>query len=456
MRSPLRSPLRSLNAPARRLAVLHGIDGIGVGLYVAGSAVYLTRVTGLTAAQIGLALSAAGLTGLLASVLFGIVADRIGARPLLSRLLLLLGVAYLLLPAVHAAWEFVALSVVIGALQFGTGPSFMSLVAELVPEKDRVTARAAIRSVGNASMGLGTLAAAAVIAVGTDGALQIIPLANGVTFVVAAVLVHRLPAGAAHPAPPAAGRFTALRDVPFLRVVGVNAVLALHDSVLAVGIPLWIVVGTGLPTTLTPLLIGLNTLLCVLLQVRAAKGTDDLPGAARVARRAGLAGAVACLILVPSGDLTPWAAGTLVTAAFLVMTAAELWHAGASYGLAFALAPDDRRGEYLGAFQLHHGVQSIVGPAVLTSFIGSGSGAGWTAVAALFATAAVLAPPVARRAVPHPLFPRPADPEPAPHLPPAAADGESAPQGPPAPDNESSTGGAVGNPNPAEGRVPTH
>ncbi|NUR04631.1 MAG: ATP-binding cassette domain-containing protein, partial [Streptomyces sp.] len=38
----------------------------------------------------------------------------------------------------------------------------------------------------------------------------------------------------------------------------------------------------------------------------------------------------------------------------------------------------------------------------------------------------------------------------------AAADGVRPPQGPPAPDIESVTGGAGGNPNPAEGRVPTH
>ncbi|QIY76312.1 MFS transporter [Streptomyces sp. RLB1-33] len=389
-----------LNGPARQLAVLHGVDGIGVGLYMAGSAVYLTEVTGLSPAQIGVALSAAAATGLLASVLFGAVADRTGARPLLAWLLAGLGCGYLVLPAVHTAWQFVVLSVALGALQFGTGPSFMSLIAELVPEGDRARARAAIRSAGNTGMGLGTLAAVALLAAGSHGALQVIPLANGVTFVAAALLVRRLPAAGARPAPPAAGRFTALRDLPFLRVVAVNAVLSLHDSVLAVAIPLWIVAGTGLPAVLTPLLIGLNTVMCVLLQVRAARGSDDLPGAARLARRAGLAGAVSCLLLVPSGHLGLLAAGALVCAAFVVMTGAELWHAAGSFGIGLALAPEDRRGEYLGAFQLHHGVQSILGPLVLTAFIGSGSGIGWTAAAVLFAAAALLVGPAVRAATP--------------------------------------------------------
>ncbi|MET8449419.1 BTAD domain-containing putative transcriptional regulator [Streptomyces sp. NPDC005209] len=39
---------------------------------------------------------------------------------------------------------------------------------------------------------------------------------------------------------------------------------------------------------------------------------------------------------------------------------------------------------------------------------------------------------------------------------PALADGEHTPQGPPAPDHDARTGGASGNPDPAEGRVPAH
>ncbi|MFC9909127.1 ATP-binding cassette domain-containing protein [Streptomyces sp. NPDC127197] len=42
------------------------------------------------------------------------------------------------------------------------------------------------------------------------------------------------------------------------------------------------------------------------------------------------------------------------------------------------------------------------------------------------------------------------------HGAPAAADGAEPPQGPPAPDNDARTAGAGGNPNAAEGRVPTH
>ena len=66
---------------------------------------------------------------------------------------------------------------------------------------------------------------------------------------------------------------------------------------------------------------------------------------------------------------------------------------------------------------------------------------------------------------PEPVAETTPEPEPAPEVTPepataaaataTAADGEDAPQGPPAADDESGTGGAGGNENPAEGRVPT-
>nr|WP_168515891.1 MFS transporter [Streptomyces sp. S1D4-11]QIZ00879.1 MFS transporter [Streptomyces sp. S1D4-11] len=312
-----------LNGPARQLAVLHGVDGIGVGLYMAGSAVYLTEVTGLSPAQIGVALSAAAATGLLASVLFGAVADRTGARPLLAWLLAGLGCGYLVLPAVHTAWQFVLLSVALGALQFGTGPSFMSLIAELVPEGDRARARAAIRSAGNTGMGLGTLAAVALLAVSSHGALQVIPLANGVTFVAAALLV-RLPAAPAWP-PTASRRCAICRSCgssPSTRCCRCTTRSWRWPSRC----------GSSLkhrparrahPAADRP----------QHRHVRTAPGAGG-PRQRRPARRGpprpprgpGLS-AVSCLLLVPSGHLGLLAAGALVCTAFVVMTGAELWHA---------------------------------------------------------------------------------------------------------------------------------
>src|SRR5262249_58689599 len=62
----------------RWLALAALIDSTGTGLFMTGSAIYFTRVVGLSAAQVGLGLSVAGLVGLLGSVPIGVLGDRFG------------------------------------------------------------------------------------------------------------------------------------------------------------------------------------------------------------------------------------------------------------------------------------------------------------------------------------------------------------------------------------------
>lgn len=64
-----------------RLAALSAIDAFGSGMFLAGSAVYFTKVVGLHAAAVGLGLSVAGVLGFLATVPIGMLADRWGAGP---------------------------------------------------------------------------------------------------------------------------------------------------------------------------------------------------------------------------------------------------------------------------------------------------------------------------------------------------------------------------------------
>lgn len=392
---PVRTILRSLpGRPARLLAGLHFIDSFGNGLLMSGAALYLLQVAGLRPVQIGIGLSVAAVAGLVSSVVLGILSDRVGARGLLAWLLIGLGASYALYPLIHSAWTFYLVSVLIGTLQFGCGPCFVSLIAESLPEEHRVTGRAAIRSCGNAALGLGSLVAAVFISTHSRGLLELFPWINAVSFTVAGLLVWGLPRQDARPNATGTERFKALRDLPFVRVIAVTAVLAVHDTALAIGIPLWVIVGTRLPRTAIPLLIAFNTVLVVVLQVRVAKGIDGMANSVRAARWSGAAGVAACLLLAFTQDRNAWVAGVLVTAALVLLTGAELWQNSSAFALGFALAPQDRRGEYLGAFQLYQGVQSMVGPAVVAALIGGGSGAGWLGVAVLFCLGALLVGPV--------------------------------------------------------------
>ncbi|MGW7264865.1 MFS transporter [Streptomyces sp. NPDC054842] len=386
----------SLRGPARTLGALHFADSLGNGLFMAGSAVYFVTVAGLPATVVGLGLSLAGLSGFVASLVFGRLADKVGARRLLAVLLFLLAGAYALYPAVHSPAAYFPVVVITGALEYGCGPAFGALIAELVPEGERVTARAALRSLFNAGFSAGALTAAALISLGED-ALRLLPLGNGLTFLVAAGLVLRLPVTGTRAAAGGGKGFGVLRDLPFLGVIGASSLLALHSAVLLAGIPLWIVRNTELPHSVVPLILAVNTVLVVLFQVAAARGSESLDGAVGAARRAGLISVLACAVLAAGRFTGSWGTGAVVLSAVLLFTLAELWQSASGFGLGFALAPEQARGEYLGAFHLHVVIQATVGPALVCFLVVGHDSLGWLALAALFlAGTAAIGPSVAR------------------------------------------------------------
>ncbi|MGA5527114.1 MFS transporter [Streptomyces pseudogriseolus] len=418
----IRRTFSSLRGPARTLGALHFVDSLGNGLFMAGSAVYFVTVAGLPATVVGLGLSLAGLSGFVASLVFGRLADRTGARRLLAVLLLLLAGAYALYPAVHSPAVYFPVVVLTGALEYGCGPAFGALIAELVPEGERVTARAALRSLFNAGFSAGALAAAALISLG-EGALGLLPLGNGLTFLVASALVLKLPATDARPAAGGGRPFRVLRDLPFLGVIGSSSLLALHSAVLLAGIPLWIVRNTELPHGVVPLILAANTVLVVLFQVAAARGSESLDGAVTAARRAGLVSVLACAALAAGRFTGSWGTAAIALAAVLLFTLAELWQSASGFGLGFGLAPEQARGEYLGAFHLHVVIQATVGPALVTFLVVGHDSLGWPALAVLFlAGTAAIGPSVerARRNLPAEHPDKAADTEPAPQPRPAA------------------------------------
>lgn len=393
----VRQNYASLKGPARTLALLHFLDSVGAGIFMSGSAVYFIVVTGLPASQVGLGISLAGLSGFISSVLMGIVADRIGARRLLFLTLLAIGVVYSCYPLVGSLPAFFVVVSVVGALEWGSGPLFHTLIAESVPEGDRVTARAALRSLFNVGFSIGALLAAALIGVGGT-AMQALPLGNAVSFVLAGVFVLRLPATpTSSSTKERVSRFRALKDRHFLAVIGASSLLALHSSVLMVGVPLWLVTSGKLPRSVIPAIFVLNTIMVVLFQVKCAKGSETVDGSVGAARKAGLISISACLALAIGNVTTAWVTAVFALMAVFLLTFAELWQSASAFGLSFGLAPEAARGEYLGAFHLHIVFQATIGPALVSFLVIREGSYGWLALSLIFLAGTVAVAPAARR-----------------------------------------------------------
>jgi MFS family permease len=380
----------------RRLIAIRLAGAVGKGVFLSGSVVYFTLHVGLTAGQVGIGLSAAGFAGLVSSVLFGMIADRMRKRTLLFALFAAVAVGFGLYSLVGNATQFYVLVMVIAFLDYGIGPTENALVATLIPEGERVRLNAMMRSVFNIgfSLGIGIAAVAAV----SDRLLVLIPIGAAALLGVAALLVTRLPAGAPTKAADRPRRFGALRDLRFLAVVGVSSILASHITLLMVVLPLWALNRTSVPPFLVPLLLVVNTAFVIVFQVRASKGAEDVPGAAATGRRAGLWLAAGCgVVSVTAFSDDVVLAVVAIVAAVLLLSVAEVLQSASAWGLAFGLAPRHAQGEYLGTFDLYLTSQNIAGPVILSGLVISQGFWGWAGIAAVVLVAALLVVPAARR-----------------------------------------------------------
>ncbi|MET8309947.1 MFS transporter [Micromonospora sp. NPDC005173] len=386
----------------RTLSLATLANSVGAGLWLTGAALYLTRVVGLSAVQVGAGLSVAGLVGLTASVPLGGLADRRDPRTLRAVLQVLqaaVAAAYLL---VGSFPMFLVVAVLELLLTSGNLAVRAALVAAVAGPQGRVHAFATLRAVANLGIALGAGLAGFALAADTHLAYQILVAGNAASYLVSAALLLRLPAFPPPPHPATAAalrRGRPLHNGRFLAVSGASAVLALHQTVLTLVVPLWAVTLVAAPPPVVSAVLLTNTLLTVLLAVRLSRGADAAAPAARKMRRAGLVLAAAMLLYAATATLPTASAVTLLLVATVVYTVGDLWHSTAGAGLAYDLAPPDAVGAYQGADGMLAGLARAVAPALLTLVVLDGGVPGWLAVGGLFAVVGLAIPALTRWAL---------------------------------------------------------
>ncbi|MDK0520140.1 MFS transporter [Streptomyces sp. ML-6] len=411
----LRNPPGGRNARIMLLAL--AVDRTGSGLWAASSVLYLTFVTQLSAQQIGVLLGTAGVAGIAGSPLAGRLAGRFPVRPLLigCHLLRLVTLALVLVCS-----DFGALLPVIAVTYVGdrAAKTLEMLFATRTAGERRAAYQALSRSAANAGYGVGAGIAAIGLAVGTTGAYRALILGNALSFVVAAVLVWRTdearertlevarsgaPAGDGREAPVGDGREVLAgdgreapvrrtgpwRDRGYLRFALLDIPMNLDDSILAVGLPLWLVERTSAPHALVPAFLVINTVLVVVLQLSVSKRAEGPRRATRAVLLYGVLTFVCCGCLAAAALVGTWAAAALLLAAALLVTLAELMRSVSSWELAVLLAPEDSRAAYLGVAGMSQSIQKSAGPPLLTGAVMAAGPVGWlvlgTAVAGLSA-----------------------------------------------------------------------
>jgi MFS family permease len=400
--------LRPPSPLAGRLSVQSVLYAVGDGTFMTASAVFFTQIVGLSAAQVGVGITVAGIVSFLVAVPAGKLADRIG--PQRTWALGALGTAgmYAVWPFIDGFVAFLAMSIVLEAINSAGGAGRGAYVLDVLPRNERVRSQAYMYSALNLGFTLGAALGGIALAFDNNDVVRALPWLTAALVLANAYWISRLPR-AAHEERPAplevavTGAVTeevpgALRNRGFLATSFFGGVMQTNQVLLEIVIPLWLVEETDAPRVLLALLFGTNTVMCIFLPMAASRGVRDVGTALRATRVSSVFFVLSCLITLVTHDTVGWLTITLVWLGHVTVTGAELYFSAASWAFEAELSDPDRRGEYQGAANLGGTLGYVWAPAVYTFLAMSWGPAGWVVIAAIVGVATYAIHPSARAA----------------------------------------------------------
>jgi MFS family permease len=377
---------------AGRLATQSLLFALGEGTFMTGSAVFFTQIVGLSAAQVGLGLTIAGVAAFVAAYPMGKLVDRFGPKRCWAVSAAGQASLFTVWPFIDGFAGYVAMAVAMEVIGSLGGAAHGAYTIDVLPADERVMSRAYMYSALNVGFTLGALLGGIALAFESNTILEALPWFTAAVFLVNAAAVLRLP-NASHddrtpeerkvklPGPGPLRNFGWMSSTFFLGVLWTNQVL------LNIVIPLWLVEKTDAPRVLLAFLFGTNTVMCIFLPMAAARGVKDVTTALRAIRFSTVFFVVCCLITLFTHDTVGWATILLVWLGHVTVTGAELYLSAASWSFEAELMDPRRRGEYQGAAELSGTLGRVWAPALYTFLAISWGEEGWLVIAAIVVVA---------------------------------------------------------------------
>jgi hypothetical protein len=372
------------------------INTYGIGLILTAMTLYAIKVVHLTAQHSGLALTIAGLVGLLAAMPMGALADRRGPRGI-SRLAMLL-MAASAVGFVLFARDFVSYLIVATVQGAALSASVTADVALLrrVGGEEATTFRSQTQAVFNLGVSLGVATCGVAIQLTTVNAYRALFLGQALTSLIGVAIVGRLPKFEPLPGAHEESVVAALKDRPFLGYTALSGAMYMQYFVLSLLLPVWVVYHTHAPRWSVSAFVIVNTVLVVLFQVRIGKTVQTIKQGGTAIRRAGVIFLVSCSAMGLATGIPAWAALLLLAAAAVLHTYGELWHSSGTFALDFGLAPEHAQGQYQGLVGMGNGAGQALSPFVLIGLVLAGGRLGFVLLGACFTLLGLAAPAVAR------------------------------------------------------------
>jgi MFS family permease len=384
------NPWRGLGGLPREVWLLFATNLINrAGMMVLPFLVlYCTRELGFTAGQAGLALALYGASAIFAGPISGRLSDRIGALPIMRASLLMSGSVLLLFPLAHTRSGLYAMTILWAACAELFRPASLAAITHVVAPAERRSAYALNRLAINLGMSIGP-ALGGFLATVSFRAMFVVDAATTLMagLVLSATSWRSTKGRDSDDVDSLYQRAEAkslLRDQRLLVFLTASVLCGIvfyqHESAL----PLYLVQYLNQSPAFYGTLFTINTLLIVALEVPLNRATSHWPNTWLLF--------IGCMLFaIGFGALAvvSSAPGVLVTVVIWTFGEMTLFPAMAAH--LGDIAPENRRGAYMGAYSMSLAVALACGPWLGTQLLSSvGPTAVWSLMFGLGALAAVL------------------------------------------------------------------
>ena len=386
---------------ARSLSVQSILFAVGEGTFITGSAVFFTQIVGLSAAQVGIGLTVAGIVSFFFAVPAGKLADRVGTKRIWAISALGTSLLYFVWPLLHGFAAYLVMMVVLEVVSQAGWSGRGAYTIDIFTKEERVQSQAFMRAALNIGFTFGALIGGLALATNSDAVVRAVPILTGAILLANTYWITRLPDPPAREpiaTEEAVVKPAALKNRAFVALMTGDGVLGTNQVLLNIVIPLWLVEETDAPRVLLAWLFGTNTVMAVLLQVAAARGVNSVARSLRASYISASFFVLSCAIVLVTHDTIGWLTIALVWLGHVTVTGAELFQSAGHWGFMSELTDADQRAEYQGAAHIGGTLGSVWAPALFTWLAMEHGSLGWITIASICVVATLTMGPSSRAA----------------------------------------------------------
>jgi MFS family permease len=340
------------------------VNAFGNGVVLPFLLIYLHDVRGIPFGLAGTAAAVQSVAALASGFLGGTLCDRLGPKRVLLGALVVMTVAFGLMPFIRSALDAFLVYTLWGIGSGSFWPSQGAMLAGLAPAAKRAPAYALQRLAMNVGVALGGVTAGSIATVGSPGSFTVLFAIDCVTFLAYFAVLMRVRAPELHAERAAGSWRDVYRDRVFTRFTLLNAAFMTAGISLAVEIlPAFGKNIAHINEREVGVVFAMDSIAIVLLQlpvVKLAEGRSRMRGLA-------LMGVLWAASLLAVGAAGAWthatAAFVILLGAMLVFAIGECLHGAIHAPLSVDLAPPRLVGRYLAASSISWQIGWIVGPA---------------------------------------------------------------------------------------------